>query len=309
MFPTVIVRLRGWCVETGSYLITWVLNCLWPYLLWSFGGLLNCYNESRKDFISLANCLQINYISSLCSVKSNDKGLAAVWAFEVFVMWKAVRIHLFCVIGFLMKVLFSLCVWQLAPTSSVSLVNSMKIVENPVATCDQVYALIQSLTSQIRKRMEDPKSAGEQKSSISFKIFTFNTPHLNCNETVRWPKIKKTFSHLLLVIYSHAENVVLMYRGFKILVFCLYLRTPKQMSVFHLWPSKFWKVTFKKSLYRINVMMLYNTFYWNLFLSKSSLIYLVEMHQLQFSWPILISDFLKVCPADSNFLSLYEHDL
>lgn len=37
----------------------------------------------------------------------------------------------------------------------------MKIVQNPVATCDQVYALIQSLTSQIRKRMEDPKSAGE----------------------------------------------------------------------------------------------------------------------------------------------------
>lgn len=38
----------------------------------------------------------------------------------------------------------------------------MKIVQNPVATCDRVYALIQSLTSQIRKRMEDPKSAGEQ---------------------------------------------------------------------------------------------------------------------------------------------------
>ena len=56
--------------------------------------------------------------------------------------------------------------WQLAPTFSDSVVNSMKIVENPVATCDQVYALIQSLTSQIRKRMEDPKSAGEQKSAI-----------------------------------------------------------------------------------------------------------------------------------------------
>lgn len=50
---------------------------------------------------------------------------------------------------------------QLAPTCSASLVNSMKIVNNPVATCDEVYALIQSLTSQIRKRMEDPKSAGE----------------------------------------------------------------------------------------------------------------------------------------------------
>lgn len=57
--------------------------------------------------------------------------------------------------------LFSMWLLQLAPTCSASLVNSMKIVKNPVATCDQVYALIQSLTSQIRKRMEDPKSAGE----------------------------------------------------------------------------------------------------------------------------------------------------
>ncbi|CAN9507311.1 unnamed protein product [Ophioblennius macclurei] len=51
---------------------------------------------------------------------------------------------------------------RLAPTCSASLVNSMRIVENPVETCDQVYALIQSLTSQIRKRMEDPKSADLQ---------------------------------------------------------------------------------------------------------------------------------------------------
>lgn len=56
---------------------------------------------------------------------------------------------------------FCVCAGQLAPTGSASLVNSMKIVENPVATCDEVYALIQSLTSQIRRRMEDPKSAGE----------------------------------------------------------------------------------------------------------------------------------------------------
>ncbi|MED6289130.1 Inositol hexakisphosphate and diphosphoinositol-pentakisphosphate kinase 2, partial [Characodon lateralis] len=48
---------------------------------------------------------------------------------------------------------------KLAPTGSPSLVNSMKVIENPVQTCDKVYALIQSLTSQIRKRLEDPKSA------------------------------------------------------------------------------------------------------------------------------------------------------
>ncbi|XP_029001243.1 inositol hexakisphosphate and diphosphoinositol-pentakisphosphate kinase 2 isoform X4 [Betta splendens] len=51
---------------------------------------------------------------------------------------------------------------RLAPTCSTSLVSSMKIVQNPVAICDQVYALIQSLTSQIRTRMEDPKSADLQ---------------------------------------------------------------------------------------------------------------------------------------------------
>uniref|UniRef100_A0A4W5RLW3 Inositol hexakisphosphate and diphosphoinositol-pentakisphosphate kinase n=1 Tax=Hucho hucho TaxID=62062 RepID=A0A4W5RLW3_9TELE len=47
---------------------------------------------------------------------------------------------------------------RLAPTGAASVVNSMRIVENPVKTCDQVYTLIQSLTSQIRKRLEDPKS-------------------------------------------------------------------------------------------------------------------------------------------------------
>uniref|UniRef100_A0A8C7N0V2 Inositol hexakisphosphate and diphosphoinositol-pentakisphosphate kinase n=1 Tax=Oncorhynchus kisutch TaxID=8019 RepID=A0A8C7N0V2_ONCKI len=51
---------------------------------------------------------------------------------------------------------------RLAPTGASSVVNSMRIVENPVMTCDQVYTLIQSLTSQIRKRLEDPKSADLQ---------------------------------------------------------------------------------------------------------------------------------------------------
>lgn len=59
---------------------------------------------------------------------------------------------------------------QLAPTGSPSLVNSMKVIQNPVKTCDKVYALIQSLTSQIRKRLEDPKSAG-----------TVDPPHLRCS--------------------------------------------------------------------------------------------------------------------------------
>lgn len=50
---------------------------------------------------------------------------------------------------------------QLAPTTSTSLVKSMQMIKNPVKTCDKVYSLIQNLTLQIRQRMEDPKSAGE----------------------------------------------------------------------------------------------------------------------------------------------------
>ncbi|XP_059202857.1 inositol hexakisphosphate and diphosphoinositol-pentakisphosphate kinase 2 isoform X1 [Centropristis striata] len=72
---------------------------------------------------------------------------------------------------------------RLAPTCSVSLVNTMKIVENPVATCDQVYALIQSLTSQIRKRMEDPKSADLQ-------LYHSETLELMLQ---RWSKLERDF--------------------------------------------------------------------------------------------------------------------
>ncbi|XP_026233512.1 inositol hexakisphosphate and diphosphoinositol-pentakisphosphate kinase 2 isoform X8 [Anabas testudineus] len=72
---------------------------------------------------------------------------------------------------------------RLAPTCSTSLVSSMKIVQNPVATCDQVYALIQSLTSQIRKRMEDPKSADLQ-------LYHSETLELMLQ---RWSKLERDF--------------------------------------------------------------------------------------------------------------------
>ncbi|KAL0155143.1 hypothetical protein M9458_049406, partial [Cirrhinus mrigala] len=48
---------------------------------------------------------------------------------------------------------------KLAPTGSPSLVNSMGVIVNPVRTCDRVHTLIKSLTCQICKRLEDPKSA------------------------------------------------------------------------------------------------------------------------------------------------------
>ncbi|XP_077375321.1 inositol hexakisphosphate and diphosphoinositol-pentakisphosphate kinase 2 isoform X3 [Festucalex cinctus] len=72
---------------------------------------------------------------------------------------------------------------RLAPTCSASLVNSMKIVQNPVVTCDQVYALIQSLTAQIRKRMEDPKSADLQ-------LYHSETLELMLQ---RWSKLERDF--------------------------------------------------------------------------------------------------------------------
>ncbi|KAM3877188.1 inositol hexakisphosphate and diphosphoinositol-pentakisphosphate kinase 2 [Diretmus argenteus] len=72
---------------------------------------------------------------------------------------------------------------RLAPTCSASLVNSMRILQNPVTTCDQVYALIQSLTSQIRKRMEDPKSADLQ-------LYHSETLELMLQ---RWSKLERDF--------------------------------------------------------------------------------------------------------------------
>ncbi|XP_067091628.1 inositol hexakisphosphate and diphosphoinositol-pentakisphosphate kinase 1 isoform X3 [Osmerus mordax] len=72
---------------------------------------------------------------------------------------------------------------KLAPTGSPSLVNSMKIIENPVKTCDKVYALIQSLTSQIRKRLEDPKSADLQ-------LYHSETLELMLQ---RWSKLERDF--------------------------------------------------------------------------------------------------------------------
>ncbi|XP_038854503.1 inositol hexakisphosphate and diphosphoinositol-pentakisphosphate kinase 2-like [Salvelinus namaycush] len=72
---------------------------------------------------------------------------------------------------------------KLAPTGSPSLVTSMKTIGNPVRTCDQVYALIQSLTSQIRRRLEDPKSADLQ-------LYHSETLELMLQ---RWSKLERDF--------------------------------------------------------------------------------------------------------------------
>ncbi|XP_023128387.2 inositol hexakisphosphate and diphosphoinositol-pentakisphosphate kinase 2 isoform X10 [Amphiprion ocellaris] len=72
---------------------------------------------------------------------------------------------------------------KLAPTGSPSLVNSMDVIENPVKTCDKVYALIQSLTSQIRKRLEDPKSSDLQ-------LYHSETLELMLQ---RWSKLERDF--------------------------------------------------------------------------------------------------------------------
>uniref|UniRef100_A0A672JD65 Inositol hexakisphosphate and diphosphoinositol-pentakisphosphate kinase n=1 Tax=Salarias fasciatus TaxID=181472 RepID=A0A672JD65_SALFA len=73
---------------------------------------------------------------------------------------------------------------KLAPTGSPSLVNSMKVIDNPVKTCDKVYALIQSLTSQIRRRLEDPKSAG------NLQLYHSETLELMLQ---RWSKLERDF--------------------------------------------------------------------------------------------------------------------
>ncbi|KAM9519155.1 inositol hexakisphosphate and diphosphoinositol-pentakisphosphate kinase 2 isoform 7-T10 [Salvelinus alpinus] len=72
---------------------------------------------------------------------------------------------------------------KLAPTTSSSLIKSMQMIKNPVKTCDKVYALIQSLTLQIRQRMEDPKSADIQ-------LYHSETLDLMLR---RWAKLEKDF--------------------------------------------------------------------------------------------------------------------
>ncbi|XP_078056052.1 inositol hexakisphosphate and diphosphoinositol-pentakisphosphate kinase 2 isoform X3 [Mustelus asterias] len=72
---------------------------------------------------------------------------------------------------------------KLAPTGSASLINSMKLIQNPVNTCDRVYALVQSLTSQIKKRLEDPKSADLQ-------LYHSETLELMLQ---RWSKLERDF--------------------------------------------------------------------------------------------------------------------
>ncbi|XP_048811698.1 inositol hexakisphosphate and diphosphoinositol-pentakisphosphate kinase 1 isoform X2 [Lagopus muta] len=72
---------------------------------------------------------------------------------------------------------------KLAPTGSASLLNSMTFIQNPVEICNQVFTLIENLTSQIRKRLEDPKSADLQ-------LYHSETLELMLQ---RWSKLERDF--------------------------------------------------------------------------------------------------------------------
>ncbi|XP_047622475.1 inositol hexakisphosphate and diphosphoinositol-pentakisphosphate kinase 1 isoform X2 [Phacochoerus africanus] len=72
---------------------------------------------------------------------------------------------------------------QLAPTGSTSLLNSMAVIQNPVKVCDQVFALIENLTHQIRERMQDPKS-------VDVQLYHSETLELMLQ---RWSKLERDF--------------------------------------------------------------------------------------------------------------------
>ncbi|XP_032153574.1 inositol hexakisphosphate and diphosphoinositol-pentakisphosphate kinase 1 isoform X13 [Sapajus apella] len=72
---------------------------------------------------------------------------------------------------------------QLAPTRSTSLLNSMTIIQNPVKVCDQVFALIEHLTHQIRERMQDPRS-------VDLQLYHSETLELMLQ---RWSKLERDF--------------------------------------------------------------------------------------------------------------------
>ncbi|XP_054421477.1 inositol hexakisphosphate and diphosphoinositol-pentakisphosphate kinase 1 isoform X10 [Pteronotus mesoamericanus] len=72
---------------------------------------------------------------------------------------------------------------QLAPTGSTALLNSMAVIQNPVKVCDQVFALIENLTRQIRERMQDPKS-------VDLQLYHSETLELMLQ---RWSKLERDF--------------------------------------------------------------------------------------------------------------------
>uniref|UniRef100_A0ACB8E504 Inositol hexakisphosphate and diphosphoinositol-pentakisphosphate kinase 1 n=1 Tax=Sphaerodactylus townsendi TaxID=933632 RepID=A0ACB8E504_9SAUR len=72
---------------------------------------------------------------------------------------------------------------KLAPTGSTSLIKSMGIIKNPVEVCDQVFALIENLTCQIQKHLEDPKFADLQ-------LYHSETLELMLQ---RWRKLEQDF--------------------------------------------------------------------------------------------------------------------
>ncbi|XP_054985880.1 inositol hexakisphosphate and diphosphoinositol-pentakisphosphate kinase 1 isoform X9 [Sorex araneus] len=72
---------------------------------------------------------------------------------------------------------------QLAPTGSTSLLNSMAVIQNPVKVCDQVFALIENLTHQIRERMQDPRS-------VDLQLYHSETLELMLQ---RWSKLERDF--------------------------------------------------------------------------------------------------------------------
>ncbi|PNJ15922.1 LOW QUALITY PROTEIN: PPIP5K1 isoform 12 [Pongo abelii] len=72
---------------------------------------------------------------------------------------------------------------ELAPTRSTSLLNSMTVIQNPVKVCDQVFALIENLTHQIRERMQDPRS-------VDLQLYHSETLELMLQ---RWSKLERDF--------------------------------------------------------------------------------------------------------------------
>lgn len=81
----------------------------------------------------------------------------------------------------------------------------MKAVENPVSTCDKVYTLVQSLTSQIRKRLEDPKSAGD------CYVLTSETPQASSHRETfeRMTRVKSVALSDLQLYHSETLEMML----------------------------------------------------------------------------------------------------
>uniref|UniRef100_A0A0D9R9V9 Inositol hexakisphosphate and diphosphoinositol-pentakisphosphate kinase n=1 Tax=Chlorocebus sabaeus TaxID=60711 RepID=A0A0D9R9V9_CHLSB len=140
---------------------------------WVCGGLL-------LEVLLPGICIDI---SSSLPMESTIKNLDLSSLFSHLFVNSLFRILLLTMPRYVVAIEFQDHDCTLAPTRSISLLNSMTIIQNPVKVCDQVFALIENLTHHIRERMQDPRS-------VDLQLYHSETLELMLQ---RWSKLEHDF--------------------------------------------------------------------------------------------------------------------